>query len=193
VGGDRDLVRRMLGGEEHAFDEFFETNFDRVFRFAVRRVGDSGAAEDIAQAAIVAAIRRLHTWRGEASLFTWLCAICRREIMAHVARTNRAPAGWAIDDEPAAAAVLEGLSSLESSPEQTAAHEEMRQRVRLTLDYLPGRYGDVLEWKYLEGLTVNEIAARLGLSPKAVESMLTRARAAFREGFGALPGAWEAP
>lgn len=193
MSGDRDLVRRMLGGEEHAFDVFFETNFDRVFRFAVRRVGDAAAAEDIAQAALVTGIRRLHTWRGEAALFTWLCAICRREIVAHLARVNRAPASSALDDEDAAAAVLDGLSSLESSPELAAAREEVGRRVRLTLDCLPDRYGDVLEWKYLEGLTVNEIAARLGLTAKAAESMLTRARAAFREGFGALPGAWEAP
>lgn len=193
MSDDRDLVRRMLGGEEHAFDEFFETNFDRVFRFALHRVGDPAAAEDIAQVALVTGIRRLHTWRGEAALFTWLCAICRREMMAHHARTSRAPAVRALDDDLVAAAGLENLSSAESSPEDAAVRAEMSRRVQLTLDYLPGRYGDVLEWKYLEGLTVNEIAARLGLSAKAVESMLTRARAAFREGFGSLPGAWETP
>ena len=192
MNDDRDLVRRMLAGEERAFDEFFEGNFDRVFRFALRRISDGAAAEDIAQVALATGIRRLQTWRGEASLFTWLCAICRREIMAHVARTNRA-ASRALDDEAAAAAALESLSAAGWSPEETAAREEMCRKVQLTLDYLPGRYGDVLEWKYLEELTVNEIAARLDLSAKAAESMLTRARAAFREGFGSLPGAWEAP
>jgi RNA polymerase sigma-70 factor (ECF subfamily) len=55
--------------------------------------------------------------------------------------------------------------------------------VRSTLDHLPGRYGDVLEWKYLQDLSVNEIAERLGVGYKAAESLLTRARAAFRDGF----------
>jgi RNA polymerase sigma-70 factor (ECF subfamily) len=62
---------------------------------------------------------------------------------------------------------------------------EVARAVQVTLDALPRRYGDVLEWKYVLGLTVDEIAERLGLGPKAVESLLTRARQAFREGFAA--------
>jgi DNA-directed RNA polymerase specialized sigma24 family protein len=53
----------------------------------------------------------------------------------------------------------------------------------VTLDALPRRYGDALEWKYVLGLTVEEIAGRLGLGPKAAASLLTRARQAFRDGF----------
>jgi len=44
----------------------------------------------------------------------------------------------------------------------------------------------VLEWKYIQGLSVAEIATRLGTSMKAAESMLTRARLAFREGYSSL-------
>ena len=63
----------------------------------------------------------------------------------------------------------------------------------MTLDSLPAPYGDVLEWKYLEGASMRDIADRLGLTVKAVESMLTRARESFKSGFGALPSAEEAP
>ena len=64
--------------------------------------------------------------------------------------------------------------------------DEVRRReivrlVQLTLDGLPPKYGDVLEWKYIHGLTVAEIAARLKMGVKAVESLLTRARQAFRD------------
>jgi RNA polymerase sigma-70 factor (ECF subfamily) len=58
--------------------------------------------------------------------------------------------------------------------------------VQATLDALPARYGDVLEWKYVHGLSMQEIAERLGMTPKAIESLLTRARAAFREAFKTL-------
>ena len=54
------------------------------------------------------------------------------------------------------------------------------------MDPLPPRYGDALEWKYIHGLTVKEIAALLEVGPKAAESLLTRARQAFRDGFGSL-------
>ena len=58
--------------------------------------------------------------------------------------------------------------------------------MQLVLDHLPGHYGDVLEWKYVQGLSVNEIAERLNTRRKAAESLLTRAREAFREGFASL-------
>jgi len=51
------------------------------------------------------------------------------------------------------------------------------------LDYLPAHYGSALEWKYLDDLSVREIAARLGMGEKAAESLLTRARRAFRDAF----------
>lgn len=67
----------------------------------------------------------------------------------------------------------------------------MHRLVEATLDSLPGHYGEILEWKYLDGLTVAEIAGRLGLGVKAAESLLTRAREAFREAIIDLIGAAE--
>jgi len=64
----------------------------------------------------------------------------------------------------------------------------VRSVIRAALDYLPAPYGDILEWKYLHDLPIAEIAGRLGRSPKAVESLLTRAREAFRETFSLLTG-----
>src|SRR5215213_9573521 len=78
-GSERELVRRMLSSDEDAFDEFFADYFPRLFRFAVLRLRDPDVAEDIVQTSLIAAMRHLGSWRGEASLFTWLCTICRRE------------------------------------------------------------------------------------------------------------------
>jgi DNA-directed RNA polymerase specialized sigma24 family protein len=48
----------------------------------------------------------------------------------------------------------------------------------------------VLEWKYIHGLSVDEIAERLDVGYKATESLLTRAREAFRDAFAVVAGAW---
>lgn len=188
---DARLVHRMLGGDERAFDEFFDAYFDRVFRFALRRCGDADAAEDIAQASLVHAMRRLETWRGEAALFTWLCTICRRELMAWWTRTGRHPPRRSIEDDVEVRAALERVAASDDDPEWLLERSETAQLVQATLDRLPGHYGDVLEWKYIEGLAVAEIAARLRSTPKAIESMLTRARAAFRESFAGVVRATE--
>jgi RNA polymerase sigma-70 factor (ECF subfamily) len=183
---DHALVNEMIAGREAAFGEFFDMYFPRLFRFALRRVGDGDAAEDVVQATLIAAIRGLRTWRGDAALFTWLCALCRREVIAFNRRTGRGPALRAMDDEPSVRVQLESLASALDSPERQLERRDLAALVHLTLDYLPERYGDLLEWKYVDGLTVAEIAARLESTPKSIESMLTRARRAFREGFANL-------
>src|SRR4051795_6213052 len=99
-GGERELVRRMLGGGEGAFDEFFADYFPRLFRFAVLRLRDPDAAEDIVQTSVIAGVRHLSSWRGEASLFTRLCTICRREIAAWHKRTSRRVIVPIADDDP---------------------------------------------------------------------------------------------
>ena len=64
----------------------------------------------------------------------------------------------------------------------------MASLVRRVLDTLPPHYADALEWKYIDEVPVQEIAGRLGLGVKAAESLLTRAREAFRDAFGTM--AW---
>jgi DNA-directed RNA polymerase specialized sigma24 family protein len=64
--------------------------------------------------------------------------------------------------------------------------EQVHRIVEATLDALPGRYGDALEWKYIDGLSVQEIADRLRVGPKAAESLLTRARESFRDAISGL-------
>jgi RNA polymerase sigma-70 factor (ECF subfamily) len=61
--------------------------------------------------------------------------------------------------------------------------------VQLVLDHLPPRYSRALEWKYLEDVSVDDIARRLQCTPKAAESLLTRARDAFRDAFAAVEAA----
>jgi RNA polymerase sigma-70 factor (ECF subfamily) len=178
----------MLAADEHAFEVFFDAYFQRLFRFARARLEDDGTAEDIVQATLVTAIRKLATWRGEAALFTWLCTLCRHAIAQHWDRTQRRPVTRPLDDDPILRAQLEALAVDVDRSERDLERRDVARLVQITLDALPGRYGDVLEWKYIQGLAVAEIAVRLESTPKAVESMLTRARAAFREGFSALGG-----
>ncbi len=196
---DRELVRRMLAGEEDAFDRFFEGHFPRLFRFALMRLNqDADAAEDVVQVTLCKAVSGLKGFRGESALFTWLCTICRREIAAHLERRgSRAETVGLIEDSPEVRAALDSLAAApDQDPEHQLHAREMARLVQVALDALPGAYGDALEWKYVQGLSVKEIAARLHLGTKAAESLLTRARQAFRDGFASVtrvPGAPGSP
>ena len=188
-GGERDLVRRMLGGDEGAFDEFFADYFPRLFRFAVVRLRDRDAAEDIVQTSLIAAVRHLSSWRGEASLFTWLCTICRREIAAWEKRISRRVIVSITDDDPSLRAALDSIGAAADAPDAGLSRADTGRIVQLALDHLPPRYSRALEWKYLEELSVDDIAGRLQCTPKAAESLLTRARHAFRDAFAAVQAA----
>jgi RNA polymerase sigma-70 factor (ECF subfamily) len=182
------LARRLLAGDESAFEEFFADYFPRVYRFAcVRLAGNEDAAEEVVQSTLIKAINKLHTYRGEAALLTWLCTFCRREIAAWQEQSGKAVEVSLMDDHPGTRAVLDAIADLSrDDPERELHRRELSRLVQGVLDQLPERYGDALEWKYIEGLPVLEIAQRLGLGYKAAESLLTRARQAFREGFGLL-------
>lgn len=188
---DKTLVRRMLAGEKDAFDAFFEGHFPALYRFALRRLGqDTDAAGEVAQLAICKAIRKLVTYRGEAALRTWLFTFCRHELAAYFERRGRVPQPIGLlDDTPEIRAALESLiAPLNEGPEAQLERKEIAGLVQITLDHLPPHYSQALEWKYMQDLPVKEIARRLEMAPKAAESLLTRARLAFRDAFTTVSG-----
>ncbi len=184
---DIKLVGRMMSRDQAAFREFFDDYFPRLYRFTLRRVSDDPeAARDVVQAALTRGVRRLETYRGEASLFTWLCQITRRELSDHLARIRREQTYVhrlvELEEDPHNRAILESIpADAGAEPEAMAQREDLAARVHAALDYLPSRYARVLELKYLEDLSVEAIATRLGVSVIAVQSLLARARQAFRD------------
>ena len=188
---DQELVGRLLRGERPAFDHFFNEYYPKLYRFVRRRMPhDAPGAEDIAQATLCRALESLRSYRGEAALMTWLCTICRREMSARW-HENRAYADAAplAEDDPQIRSALDSLLAAEQGDPLLATNrEQVGESIRAALDYLPAPYADILEWKYVREMSVAEIARKLGRTPKATESLLTRARAAFREAFSLLSG-----
>jgi RNA polymerase sigma-70 factor (ECF subfamily) len=148
---DKKLVKQLLAGDARAFDQFFGENFARLYRFALTRLSDDpDAAREVAQITLTRAIRKLHTYRAESALFTWLCAICR-----HYRRV------------------------------------ELLRFIQVALDKLPARYGDVLEWKYIEGHSIKEISVRLNIGTEATQSLLARAKRAFADVYSSMTEGFE--
>lgn len=189
---DRELIQQMLAGEERAFNAFFTEYFPRVYRFALPRLDrNEDTAKDVVQTTLIKAMRKLGDFRGDAALFTWLCQICRREIADHV-RADRRHAGKVvlIEDSEEVRAALESIEAPASDdPLRRCDGAELKQLVHAVLDRLPHRYGEALEWKYVEGRSVEEIGDLLGIGHTAAQSLLARARVAFRGGLEAVFGA----
>lgn len=185
---DRALAGRLAAGEDTAFERFFGEYFPRLYRFALARAnGDEALVEDVVQESLSTAIRQIHGYRGEAALFSWLCTICRRNL-ARKQRSNRRVQDHLayVDDDRDLRSALDSIAADLPGADRQLITEELRRTVHGALDTLPERYARSLEWKYLEDLGVKDIAMRLGVSAKAAESLLTRARGAFKDVFQTL-------
>jgi len=186
---DKKLVKQLLSGDERAFEQFFDENFARLYRFALARLSDDpDAAREVAQIALTRAIRKLHTYRAESALFTWLCAICRNETSDWLAKQGRYREHIVLtEDFPEIQAVVDSFRAPEQmSPDRHYRRVELLRLIQVALDKLPARYGDVLEWKYIEGHSVREISARLDIGTEATQSLLARAKRAFADVYSSM-------
>lgn len=186
---DRKLVKKLLSGDEHAFEGFFEDNFARLYRFALVRLSDDpDAARDIAQIVLMRAMQKLHTYRAESALFTWLCAICRNEVSDWLSRQGRYRQHIVLtEDYPELQAAVDSFQTpFEESPEAQYLRLEKLRLIQVALDKLPAKYGNVLEWKYVQGHSVREISTRLNMGQEATQSLIARAKRAFADVYTTL-------
>jgi len=151
------------------FGAIYDRHFRDVYAYVAYRLGGRQAAvEDVVEEVFLAALKALPGFRPDRPVLAWLRAIARNKVADHFRAQERAhaplPDGQVAADAPA-----------------TSPAQERAARVSAAMRALPAHYVDLLEEKYLDGLSVRQMAARRGVNPKAVESALSRARGAFRE------------
>ena len=189
---DKRLAKQLLAGDTRAFDRFFDENFARLYRFAITRCsGDVDATQEIVQMTLSRAVRKMHTFRAESTLFTWLCTICRHEISDWFAKQGRYRQHIVlVEDFPEVQAAVDSFQApAAESPERQYQRVEAMRLIQVALDRLPPKYGDVLEWKYVEGHSVKDISARLEIGTEATQSLLARAKRAFADVYTTLNSA----
>lgn len=195
VHTDRRLASRILQGDAEAFRGLFDSFFPRLYRFALARLdGDVDAATDVVQQTFCKALEHLDGYRGEAALYTWFCQVCRNTIVDQQRASHREEQEIVpLEDHPHVRAILENLAApARDQPELRRWRQELGRLVQATVDTLPEHYSTVLELKYIDELSVQDIATQLNIGTKAAESLLTRARQAFRSAFSAIADAPDA-
>ncbi|MCX7554199.1 sigma-70 family RNA polymerase sigma factor [Marinicella sp. S1101] len=181
---DLKLTKLLIRGDEHAFNVFFDEYHPKLFRFIMSRVNqDYDLANDLAQDTLCKALDKISDYRGEAALFTWMCQISRSMIHAHFIKNNRrAKFVQPIADSDDMRHILENIAmSDQDEPEKITMNQQLKQIIEEVLDHLPENYGNILTCKYIEQLSVNEIAEKFSMTQIAVQSSLSRARKSFQQ------------
>jgi RNA polymerase sigma-70 factor (ECF subfamily) len=189
---DKRLAKQLLAGDARAFDQFFDDNFARLYRFAMARLSDDPeGAREVVQMVMTRAVQKMHTYRAESAMFTWLCAICRNQISDWLARQGRYRDHIVlVEDLPEVQAAVDSFQApVADSPERHYQRVEALRLIQVALDRLPPKYGNVLEWKYVEGHSIKEISARLDIGTEAAQSLLARAKRAFADVYSTLNSA----
>ena len=171
-------------GQSLDFAEVFREYRRPIYNYLLRMTQNQAEAEDLTQETFIRAHRSLPTFRGEASLSTWLYRIATNASLDHFRRQTTRQAGTALP--------LEKIefdedrdSDVPSSPEQLAACSEMSACVQELVQCLPPDHRAVLVLKDLQGLKNREIAEVLDCSLATVKIRLHRARTKLREALDA--------
>jgi RNA polymerase sigma-70 factor (ECF subfamily) len=171
---DEEIARRVVAGEGELFELLMRRYNQRLFRVARVVVDDDAEAEDVVQDAWVRAYEHLAGFRGEARLSTWLTRIALHEAWSRLRRRRRHVA--LLPDEESAAPVADERPG----PEQRAAARELRTALETAVAQLPPAARTAFLLRDVEGLSTEETAELLELSPGAVKVRLHRARARLR-------------
>ena len=161
-------IRGAQRGDEDAWQNLFEWHFDPVYRYCLNLCsGSQEMAEEITQQVFMTAARRISGFKQRRGTFrAWLLGIAKNRFMKVRARQLR----------------YRGHQKQFSA--EVSAVEKVNKSalfVHEVLAELPVHYRSVLEAKYLQGQTVNQIADANRSTPKAVESLLARARDKFAQ------------
>ncbi len=173
---DTVFPEKPTDASQETIEELYEGYRDRLLKFVLPRVhSDRSTAEDIVQEAFAAALISFARFRSGSSAYTWLCSIAQHKISDHYRKLPPTQG-----QDAAAVELLPEENSHDNgntSPiELWFETKETRDTVQQALGTLPPPYGDVLRFKYFDGLSVVAIGNEMGRSPKAVEGLLARAR-----------------
>jgi RNA polymerase sigma-70 factor, ECF subfamily len=174
VWRERGLRDAVAAGNDSAWRTWYEAEYAPLEAYVLWRCGSlRDLADDALQDTWLTAVRRIRRFDPEAGTFHgWLCGIAAN-VLRNQLRSLRRRNGR-----------QGSLNGDLSRDDPTMVDRERAERVAGALATLPDRSEVVLRMKYLDRMSVAEIAAAWGETEKAVESLLSRARAAFREAYG---------
>jgi len=147
-------------------------------KFIIKRVsGDSEAKEEVLSATMVAAWRSWNTFRHKSSYFTWLCRISLNKIADYYHDQVNASSKLVVP-------MIDAIANIDNkslSPEESLALKELRGSVNDCLNLLPAKKRRLLQFRFWYDMSYSQIAKILGISERAVEGQLYRAKHEFAE------------
>lgn len=171
---DKQLVEQLLLGDERALKSFYSTYKDRLQKYILNKIDNAQDAEEILQDVFMESLDALRNFTFKSSIYTFICSIANHKIIDFY-RKQRVK-------QIVLSKLPEDITPLLSQflgPEEEFDVQEVKTQIKVVFAKLKPRYAQLLKLKYIEGFSMNEIAEKLVISVKSVESSLFRARISF--------------
>ena len=166
---DRVLADAILAGDADAFTRLHELYAQRLYRFAVKRLGDATEAEDVVQDVFLEVHKCLGSWEGRSALLTWMFGITHHQLCRRFRK--KTPIGLPDEQLEAAAAPI----MPEASSERRVDANRVLDVCASTLDEdVSPAQRQIFDLYYGENLATKQIAEDLGKSNQAIKISLFR-------------------
>ncbi len=178
---DHELVARVQRGDSKAFDLLVRKYQHRIVALIGRYVSDWSECQDVAQEAFLRAYRAIGSFRGDAQFYTWLHRIAVNTAKNHLVAHGRRPPTDDIDVADAEQ-YDSGIRLRDNdTPERELMRQQMEQTVMRAVEALPEELRNAITLREVDGLSYEEIAARMGCPIGTVRSRIFRAREAIEQ------------
>jgi RNA polymerase sigma-70 factor (ECF subfamily) len=164
---DATLIRSIAAGDKQAMQILFARHNVRVFRFLVRFVGDTSAAEDLVSEVFLDVWRQAGRFRGRSQVATWLLALARNKALSALRRRSTEE----LDDKAVAA-----IEDPQDNPEVTIQNRQTSEILLNCLTQLSPAHREVIDLVYYHEKSVDEVAHILDVPPATVKTRMFYAR-----------------
>lgn len=171
VDEEKAALEAAQGGDESALVSLIQTHQHRIHNYVARLVPQSADAEDITQEVLLEMIKAIKTFRGEASLATWLFRIATNKISDFFRKRAKHRTFW-LDETRENGTVRPEIPDTRPGPLDTLDHQEREALVDRVFGKLPEVYRSVLILRVQEGLSYQQMAEVLGCAVGTVKSRI---------------------
>ncbi|MCA9953907.1 MAG: sigma-70 family RNA polymerase sigma factor [Anaerolineales bacterium] len=181
---ETELIARIQAGDSTACDECIALHSPALLRLLLRLLGNEQDAEDVLQETFLNAFRAIDSFEGRSSLSTWLYRIAYNAAMMRLRRPNAPTVSVEETLNEMPGYVPRQLFDWCCLPEETYDSEEVQTELRQAIAAMPESLQTVFMLRGLEGMSTEETAVTLNLTPSATKVRLHRARQWLRDTLG---------
>ncbi len=173
---DEELIKKVEGGDEAAFEVIYERYFPRVFRFVDRRMRNRADTEETVQEVFINVFSSLGSYRGEAPFAAWVLGVARRTVASRFKKKQHTTVPLEAAEEPATLNLMMPMIQREPTPLENYECEERIRRLERAVARLTREQRTLFELHHLHHQPIQDLAQTVRKSEDAVKSNLYRAR-----------------